>query len=61
MPLLSLLSLGTCQHLSADSYCSVYSQVVRQKGDGAISAPSEVKRRILANEVTFRELCGGKK
>lgn len=53
-----LLLLSQCQHLTADSYCSVYTQIVRQKGDGAIRATPEVKRRILANETTFRELCG---
>lgn len=60
-PLLCLLSLPTCQHLKAvDSYCSVYSKVIRQKGDGSISAKSDVKRRILANEITYRDLCEAK-
>lgn len=56
-PLLLLSNLAMCQHLSTDSYCSVYSQIIRQKGEGAIRATPEVKRRILANETTFRELC----
>jgi hypothetical protein len=65
-PLLCLLSLPIlpqqCQHMQAvDSYCSVYSKVVRGKGDGTIAANSEVKKRILANEITFRDLCEAKK
>lgn len=53
------LSLASCAHVSppADSYCSVYVPVVVQKGDGAISATSGVKRRILANELTYRDQC----
>lgn len=53
----------TCQHsqLAVDSYCSTYSKVIRAKGEGAIVAKSEVKKRILANEVTFRDLCEAKK
>ncbi len=66
-PLLCLLSLPIvaphqCQHTQAiDSYCSIYSKVIRGKGEGSITAKSEVKKRILANEVTFRDLCEAKK
>lgn len=55
---LSLL-LGACAHLevAGDSYCQVYNQVVVGKGDGQISAPLAVKKRILANELTYRQEC----
>ena len=36
-------------------------KVIRAKGEGAIVAKSEVKKRILANEITFRDLCEAKK
>ena len=53
------LSLSSCAHVRppSDSYCELYSPVVVQKGDGAISASSGVKKRLLANELTFRKLC----
>jgi hypothetical protein len=40
-----------------DSFCQVYSPVVVAKGDGAITATSGVKKRLLANELTYREQC----
>ena len=69
-PLLLVLSLpatdlSKCSEeelrLAADSYCSTYMKVIRAKGEGAITAKSEVKKRILANEITFRQLCEAKK
>jgi len=69
-PLLLVLSLpatdlSQCSQaelrLAADSYCSTYMKVIRAKGEGSIVATSEVKKRILANETTFRELCESKK
>lgn len=55
---LSSLSLASCAPKPpVDSYCQVYRPVVVQKGDGAITAASGVKRRILANELTYREEC----
>jgi hypothetical protein len=30
---------------------------VQQKGDGTLSGTSAAKRRILANELTYRKLC----
>ena len=57
------LSLSSCSHSppSVDSFCKVYNQVVLAKGEGAISAAPSVKRRILANELTYRDLCLPKK
>lgn len=54
------LSLASCAHapMPTDSFCQIYSPVVVQKGDGAITAPSGVKKRILTNELTYREQCG---
>ncbi|MBR1230192.1 hypothetical protein JQ600_35445 [Bradyrhizobium sp. AUGA SZCCT0176] len=40
-----------------DSYCQVYNPVVVQKGDGSITATPGVKKRILANELTYRDQC----
>lgn len=56
MTLSAALSLGSCQ-TTVDSFCEVYNQVVVQKGDGTITASSGVKRRLLANELTYRQLC----
>jgi hypothetical protein len=53
------LSLNRCATLPIDSYCQVYQPVVVAKGDGNIVASSGVKRRMLANELTFRDQCKG--
>ena len=57
------LSLANCaaKTVPIDSYCQVYNPVVLQKGDGAITATSGVKKRILANELTYRDQCTVKK
>ncbi len=51
------LSLSSCAHAPAptDSFCLLYSPVVVDKGDGAISAKLAVKKRILVNEKLYRE------
>ena len=41
----------------ADSFCQTYQRVVQTKGEGAITASSAVKRRILANELYYRKAC----
>jgi hypothetical protein len=53
------LSLSSCAHAPppTDSFCQIYNRVVLQKGDGAITATSGVKKRILANELTYRDQC----
>jgi len=53
------LSLSSCAHVPppADSFCQIYNRVVVSKGDGSITATSGVKRRILANELTYRDQC----
>lgn len=57
------LSLSSCAHVPppADSFCQIYNRVVVQKGDGSITATPGVKRRILANELTYRDQCVPKK
>lgn len=58
-----ILSLSNCTLFDAskpiviDSFCQVYEPVVQAKGEGAIIASSQVKRRILANEQTYRGTC----
>ena len=49
------LSLSSCAPKAApiDSYCLMYNPVVVEKGDGAITARPTVKKRILANELTY--------
>lgn len=53
------LSLSSCVHAPppTDSFCQVYNRVIQQKGDGAITATSSVKKRLLANELIYREQC----
>ena len=55
------LSLSSCTPEQIDSFCQVYNQVIVQKGDGKIVASSEVKKRLLANELTYRDQCMPKK
>ncbi len=56
------LSLSSCAHAPpTDSFCQVYNRVVIAKGDGAITATSGVKKRLLANELTYRDQCVPKK
>lgn len=40
-----------------DSFCQVYQPIVQSKGDGSITATSGAKRRILANELVYRQQC----
>jgi hypothetical protein len=52
------LSLSSCAHSPpTDSFCQIYNRVVIAKGDGAITATSGVKKRLLANEWTYRDQC----
>lgn len=55
-----VLSPASCQHTMgmADDYCQLYNEVITAKGDGAIVATPGVKRRLLANELTYHKLCG---
>lgn len=52
------LSLSNCATAPVvDSFCQVYNPVVVEKGDGTITAKSGVKKRILANELTYKDQC----
>lgn len=57
------LSLSSCAHAPppTDSFCQIYNKVVIAKGDGAITATSGVKKRLLANELTYQDQCVPKK
>lgn len=57
------LSLSSCAHAPppTDSFCQIYNRVVIAKGDGAITATPGVKKRLLANELTYRDQCVPKK
>lgn len=59
MTVCAALSLSSCVHSAPaiDSFCKVYNPIVVAKGEGTIAAASAVKKRILANELTYRELC----
>ena len=59
------LSLSNCagmpnpfvQTSVTDSFCQIYNKVVVEKGDGTITAKTSVKKRILANELTYKDQC----
>jgi len=44
-----------------DSFCFTYQKIIQEKGDSAITAPLNVKKRILANELFYKRTCGGLK
>ncbi len=54
--MLSLLLLSSCTPEQIDSFCQVYNKVIVQKGT-KISAPLDVRQRLLANEKIYREQC----
>jgi hypothetical protein len=54
---LSVLSPSSCTPEQIDSFCQVYNKVIIEKGDGKIVASEGVKKRLLANELTYRSLC----
>ncbi len=60
MLLCAALSLSSCTPEQVDSFCQVYNQVIVAKGEGRIEASPAVKRRLLANELTYREQCNKK-
>lgn len=51
------LSPNSCTPQQIDSFCQVYNKVIVQKGDGTITASPGVKKRLLANELTYRSQC----
>lgn len=59
MLVFATLNPSSCQHVT-DSFCQVYTPIVQKKGEGAITAAPDVKRRILVNERTHRDQCAAK-
>jgi len=59
------LSLSSCTLFRppppVDGYCERYNKVIVEKGDGNIKASLGVKRRLLANELTYEDQCPPKK
>lgn len=59
--LFATLSLSSCAGLERprvdDTFCVLYRKVIVDRGDGTISAKPEVKKRLLANELLYREQC----
>lgn len=57
--MLSLLALNpnSCTPEQIDGYCQYYNKVIVEKGDGKITASDGVKKRLLANELTYKSLC----
>jgi len=51
------LSQSSCTQKEIDSFCQIYNKVIVEKGDGSISAAPGVKKRLLANELTYRQQC----
>ncbi len=50
------LSLSSCaREPPLDSFCTLYSRVIVNKGDAEIKAKREVKERIAVNEGLSRE------
>lgn len=56
MLMLSLASLTSCTPEQIDSFCLLYKKVIVQKGT-KVAAPPDVKRRLLANELLYRDQC----
>ena len=54
---LSLSSCASEKPLVIDSFCRLYEPVIVSKGDGAISATPGVKRRLLVNELNYKDQC----
>ena len=54
---LGALNPSSCTPEQIDSFCQVYNKVILEKGDGKIVAPEGVKKRLLANELTYKSLC----
>jgi hypothetical protein len=50
-------SPSQCTPEQIDSFCTLYTQVVVNKGDGQIQAPAAVKKRLLVNEKLYRKVC----
>lgn len=54
------LSPNSCTPEQIDSFCQLYTKIIVEKGDASITAPASVKRRLLANELLYKQQCAGK-
>lgn len=50
-------SLEQCTPEQVDSFCQLYTKVIKEKGDGKIQAPLKVKQRLLVNEKLYLKVC----
>jgi hypothetical protein len=57
LSLVALANPSQCTQEQVDSFCQLYTKVIVNKGDGTIVAPLGMKKRLLANELKYRELC----
>ena len=59
--ILSLLALAAspsqCTPEQIDSFCTLYTKVIVNQGDGQIQAPLAVKKRLLVNEKLYKSAC----
>ena len=55
--ILPLAAPSQCTPEQIDSFCQLYTRVVIAKGDEQIKAPLAVKKRLLANELLYKDQC----
>jgi hypothetical protein len=55
--LLAAVNPSQCTPEQIDSFCTLYTKVVINKGDEQIKAPLAVKKRLLVNEKLYRSAC----
>lgn len=46
-----------CTPEQVDSFCTLYTRVIVNKGDEQIQAPLAVKKRLLVNEKFYKKAC----
>jgi hypothetical protein len=57
LSLLTVAAPSQCTPEQLDSFCKLYTAVIVEKGDGKIIASIGVKKRLLENELLYREEC----
>ena len=57
MSLLIVAAPSQCTPEQLDSFCKLYTKIIVEKGDGKIIAPIGVKKRLLENELLYKEEC----
>lgn len=51
------MAVNQCTPEEIDSFCTLYTKVIVEKGDGRIIASEGVKRRLLENEKFYVDNC----